>query len=243
MVVVSHQHRFIFLKTRKTAGTSIEMLLEKKIAPSGHQVVEGTPTISWRGGIIGARLQVKTEADSAKRRWREHMPARYIKDKLGESIWEDYFRFTAVRNPFEHAVSSFFWNRHHNSLPPLSDFDEARALFDEFLLSPSYKSDRSVVHVKNEFIAQEAIRFEHIADDLLCVGQKVGLELRIEDLPYTKSETGKFPNRHVGDYFDEARRALVLERMAWVFDHFDYSTRPDDTLGRRYSVPPDNSSI
>jgi len=30
---VSHEHRFIFLKTHKTAGTSIEVFLERHVEP------------------------------------------------------------------------------------------------------------------------------------------------------------------------------------------------------------------
>ena len=32
-MIASHQHRFIFLKTRKTAGTSVEIALSKVCGP------------------------------------------------------------------------------------------------------------------------------------------------------------------------------------------------------------------
>ena len=32
-VIASHQHRFVFLKTRKTAGTSVEIALSKVCGP------------------------------------------------------------------------------------------------------------------------------------------------------------------------------------------------------------------
>ena len=57
MTLVSHKHQFVFLKTRKTAGTSIEMLLEPFCAPPGHVPVERTEGMVTPHGVIGHRLQ------------------------------------------------------------------------------------------------------------------------------------------------------------------------------------------
>ena len=56
MVAVSHSHKFIFLKTRKTAGTSIEMLLEPLCTEPNSVVTEERATSITRQGIVGRRL-------------------------------------------------------------------------------------------------------------------------------------------------------------------------------------------
>ena len=47
-VIASHQHRFIFLKTRKTAGTSVEIALSKVCGPD-DVITEISPEDEARG--------------------------------------------------------------------------------------------------------------------------------------------------------------------------------------------------
>ncbi len=58
-MLVSHDYKFIFLKTRKTAGSSIELLLRPCCAAPGVKVPE-TEFLSSRHGIIGAIRQTFT---------------------------------------------------------------------------------------------------------------------------------------------------------------------------------------
>ena len=229
MVVVSHERRFIFLKTRKTAGTSIEMLLEGKIAPAGHEVVEVTPTIEWSNAIIGARSWWKDHPDEVPTNgWREHLPAKHVRELVGNETWDRYFRFTSVRNPFDRAVSYFFWQRQLDGLEPIADFDTARRAFHEFVASPKHKTDRGVVHIKGQLVVQDAVRFEHLEEDLDRVGKKIGLELKASELPRTKDSTPKIPGRHISEYYDRSTTDAVLDQLSWVFDHHDYSRHPED---------------
>lgn len=235
MVVVSHEHKFIFLKTRKTAGTSIEMLLEGKIAPSGHEVIEVRPTFVWDGGIIASRSWQKLHPEDVPLgAWREHLPSVQIKALLGDTIWNDYFRFTAVRNPFDRAVSFFFWFRQAQGLPTLTDFDTARQELHDFIEGPSHKPDRGIVFVQGEFVPQDAIRFEHMDEDLARIGKRFGLDLRSADLPRTKDNTAKFPGRHVSEYFSPQTRKTVVTKLAWAFNRYGYSKDPADVRPPRF---------
>ena len=81
-MLLSHRKKFIYTKTVKTAGTSVELYLEKYSMPEG----------SWKfahyreehiseEGIIGYRRNNATE-----NKWYNHMPAIEIRDKVGDSI-------------------------------------------------------------------------------------------------------------------------------------------------------------
>ena len=66
-VIASHQHRFIFLKTRKTAGTSVEIALSKVCGPDDI-ITEISPEdqAAWLGyGQALEALEKKEEADKA----------------------------------------------------------------------------------------------------------------------------------------------------------------------------------
>lgn len=106
-MIISHKYKFIFVKTRKTAGTSIEVTLSKycgpddvvtEIAPreEGHE-----PRNFWIDEARGLKFK-------------NHMPATEIRDAVGPDIWNSYFKFCYERHPYLKSISLFHMNRHHH---------------------------------------------------------------------------------------------------------------------------------
>jgi hypothetical protein len=54
-------------------------------------------------GIIGYRGK-----NRKKQIWYNHMSAAKIMENIGTSVWNSYFKFTIVRNPFDKLVSGFY---------------------------------------------------------------------------------------------------------------------------------------
>src|ERR1044071_3613051 len=106
-MLVSHRKRFIYTKTGKTAGTSVEVYFEPWCVPAGAgwgAEGERAEEVS-EAGIIGFRGGPKFRGPNVK--WWNHMPAAEIKGYLGDEIWNSYFKFCVVRNPFDQMVSAF----------------------------------------------------------------------------------------------------------------------------------------
>ena len=132
-MIVSHEHKFIFLKTKKTAGTSIELALTELCGPGRHH--------SFDRGRRGAARQWTRAAESAahgwwdsprpllKRRWFKftaadygfynHMPAAEARARIGDKVWQSYFKFAFDRNPWDRQVS-FYHHRYRNENAPPS---------------------------------------------------------------------------------------------------------------------------
>ena len=95
-MIISHKHKFIFIRPRKTAGTTMQNVLSQicgddDIVTSGYN--DGNKNIDqscWDG--------------------HPHPHLWDVKQLVGEDIWREYFKFTFVRNPFDITVSRFFWN-------------------------------------------------------------------------------------------------------------------------------------
>ena len=103
-MLVSHRKNFIFTKTVKTAGTSVEAYFEKWCMPDGEwQPLHVREEYVSDAGIIGKRADKPSDAT-----WYNHMSAYNIRHLLGDDAWREYFKFTAVRNPFDKLVSGFF---------------------------------------------------------------------------------------------------------------------------------------
>jgi len=105
-MLISHKCGFIFTKTVKTGGTSVESYFEPFCMNEGEWTFshERKEYIS-EYGIIGHRGQPGNYT------WYNHMPAKEIKEKIGESIWKNYFKFCVIRNPFDKLVSEFYFER------------------------------------------------------------------------------------------------------------------------------------
>jgi len=91
-MLVSHRKKFIFLKTRKTAGTSVEIYLEPYCLPpvepfvATHRRQESvTPA-----GIVGYR-----GPNNDASQYSNHMTAKALKPLVGDDVWNSYLKSVA----------------------------------------------------------------------------------------------------------------------------------------------------
>ena len=234
MVMVSFDRDFVFLKTRKTAGTSIEMALEPFCRPAGARITEETPIRRSRHGIVGRRVADGPGwLDRLLRRtdWHNHMPAREVRDALGLRRWARIRKITSVRNPFDLAVSRYHWQLMRKGLPEAADFAETRRNFRAMLEAGKrvIDVDHDIVHIDGVLVTDHILRFEHLAEDLDRVAGELDLARSLISLPHTK-QTSHRRARPTADYFDETCAEIVRRSAAWVFDRFDYALHPRETL-------------
>ncbi|MDV7145713.1 sulfotransferase family 2 domain-containing protein [Tropicimonas sp. TH_r6] len=108
-MLISFPFKFIYIKTNKTASTSIEMALQPFCQEDASTPIEEKlHTIVSDVGIVGQRLVPKSEANELDRYWYNHMPASELKSKVGEHVWDSFTKIHAIRNPFDKVLSSFF---------------------------------------------------------------------------------------------------------------------------------------
>lgn len=235
MVMVSHQHEFIFLKSRKTAGTSIEMSLEPLCGAPRAEVTEATPARVSRQGVIGRRVLGRPRYIKLAQKlhipfvpnWHNHMTAADVRAALGAARWTRYRKITSVRNPFDRAVSSFHWQEFAKGLPVEDDFSVVRSRFRDWVARTRPDSDKDVLFLDGAFTCDLAIRFESLAADLEKIYHMFDPAAGPVKIYHVK-DAGPRRKQPVPEYFDEASIATVLEHSAWVFDRFGYPDRPLD---------------
>ncbi len=234
-MLLSHKKKFIYLKTKKTAGTSTEVLLQRWCVTedistkSADELHYGDEQIS-EAGIVGAR-----GSQASNYTFYNHMPAVRIIEHIGIDTWNEYFKFVNVRNPFTRAVSQFFWRRpwvasrsevlvrkqaHAESevLPPLVELQHSFTQMLKETKRPAVEKFLLTGHPLNFYI-----RYESLADDLTEVMKRLELDLTdMAKLPNLKAGSWlrHFPDHRV--LFTAESEALVRNMYQDWIDEFDY---------------------
>jgi len=64
-------------------------------------------------GIIGYRGPQR----SATTLYWNHMPAELIRRRIGKNLWDNYYKFSVIRNPYDKVLSGFYFFRRLKNIP------------------------------------------------------------------------------------------------------------------------------
>lgn len=108
-MIISHKHKFIFIRPRKVAGTSVSIALSRSLGGSDVLLFRG-PELQTTAGVDGDDFStIRRRNEHTVGSLIAHAPAAAIRDELGEDVWENYLKFTVVRNPWDWFVSLHIW--------------------------------------------------------------------------------------------------------------------------------------
>lgn len=206
---ISHVHRTIFVHIPKTAGTSVESVL----GMHGDKA------------DIGVRPYFNQEADREHLYGQDlqHMTAADLKQVLQhDGVFERYFKFTIVRNPWDRLVSVFAWtNQKWAKGQELTDaefeasvrqlhamFITARASGQALRVGPHWWPQvHFLVDRDRKLLVDFIARHENLAADWERIRQKIGIQA---DLPLRM----RSHHRPYQSYYNDATRAMVAEIYA-----------------------------
>jgi hypothetical protein len=197
-VIISHKYKFIFIKTCKTAGSSIEFALSKFcgsediITGAIPEEVELRKSLGYRG----PQNYVIPKANFGFHDWRrylykgtrpiflKHGSASHIKKYISKEIWNSYYKFCVERNPWDRMISQYYWRNKSEQKPTISKFLES----DE--PSTLQKSGINLYTIDGEIVVDKICFYENLEEDL----EKVRIQCRLPEkiiLPKTKSGARK----------------------------------------------------
>jgi hypothetical protein len=234
MTIISHQHRFIFLRTRKTASSSVFASSARYAGPEDHiaHVPEArskygiqpqnnlrpSSSLSMTEGIrAGQAWLLDHLKPDAKRRPRlerflevvpEHMTAAEVSRFLPREQWDSYYKFCFERNPFDRIISLWSWRQHsYGQTIPLDQFIDAIESSDrkeQKRLGVSHWDNWSIYSIGGEIAVDRVYQYEALTDGLANATRVIGL-------PFD----GWLPSLKKGHRKDGARdfRALLSENQ------------------------------
>lgn len=227
-MIISFAHSYVFIKTRKVAGSSVEIYLRQScgpgdiITPMGEDdeklaVEFGARAPSdiarsrarpWQLGRIQRRKIVRDHTWPKVSEWWSHQPASSIKRRLTPQQWAEMTKFTIVRNPWDRVVSSYFWRQHRRGSV---DIDEVISEADQ-----NWKT----ISINGELVVDHVVRFERLKEDLSTIAPRLGIPIPVE-LP--RSKTGLRPQGlHYRDFLTTSQANRIAEVCRAEIDLFGY---------------------
>jgi len=209
MVIITNQ--FVFIKTKKTGGTSVEMLLQQMLTNAPAQPINPKEIITSRGDIIGYRLLDTVPTDQT---YDDHMCLEKVAEIIGHENISRRHLITCVRNPWDMVVSYYTFHT-TQGLP----HDKITKTFTEFVNDDLYDFNTPLTSLgAKQNACSLVVRMEHMRDDLHQIAQKLNWNIDLSYIPQANSSR----HTHYRTYYTTSTKERVAQIFAHIIAEFGY---------------------
>ncbi|MFW6285888.1 MAG: hypothetical protein ACOC16_01830 [Nanoarchaeota archaeon] len=239
-MIISHKHKFIFVKPTKVAGTSVEINLSKQCGK--NDIITKIDSFNDRSDSTKYKIYHRNISEDLS----EHLKPQEIKKIVGNRIWDEYYKIGIVRNPWDQIVSRYFYDKYFTSnnlqnqisffqkikrnlfklksyldlfcrmtnINLLLNFNRCILFFNKEWSNYAYYFDK-----KGNRILDYYIRFENLEEDYkeLC---KI-LKIDYEKLPLTKNKQ-RTSKKHYSYYYSNKNRLKINKKFKKEIKEFKY---------------------
>lgn len=201
-MILSKRHRFIYIGINKTGTTSIESVL------SPYRSRYYQRYLSWR----------HKHKNGGKPSFK-HIPALTVRDLTGARIWNSYYTFTFVRNPWARVVSEYTKHRHAQS-----ECTDVKEGFTQWVMAGGNWLAREntmsdfVCDADGKRMVDFIGRIEHSSEEFKTICMQIGIPPA--ELPRLNRSRNPSAYR---DYYTPETRGIVDRWVARDADMFEYS--------------------
>ncbi|MCV6825409.1 hypothetical protein N9C89_12675 [Halocynthiibacter sp. SDUM655004] len=251
MAIVSFENNFIFVKTKKVAGTSVEGLLRTFcgsrdiITPftprdEVEQIDRGLPPqnyakvreneLKFNDLIADGHLEDAIDfLGKMPKKLNNHARAKKLKAFVGSEFWQNSFTFSIERHPYSFIASKLNFNtRNYNSCtdtiskqPNLSQ--KLQAKIDAGIL-PNMGNSSWYRDEDGAILVDRVLLYENLEEELTEVLQRLGLEASaVESMPEFKS-LRRFTVDDAKAIFTENQLECIYNAFRETFDTFGYES-------------------
>jgi len=236
-MIVSHKHKFIFIKPAKTASSSVELMLSKICGP--NDVL--TPLSSFNDRFDGDYYEYQPRNHKG---FENHMSANDIKKRVGDKVWYEYLKVTIVRNPWDMVVSRYHWEKarlwpgiRRNIVKILRNpFAIVRykplrhrikmifvlASFSNFIkyFDKSWTNSRFYFDKEGKPICDIYLSYENLNEGISALESLLGVQLG--SLPHLKNKPRHRKN-HYSQYYNQKQKEQIEKLFKHELEIFDYT--------------------
>ncbi len=208
-MILSHKKKFIYIHVYKVAGTSIRTVLQKYDDLSFYDF----PFIENVKFFLGKRLNFLSK-------WAiDHINASEIKIHLPEDIFNTYFKFAFVRNPWDWQVSLYHYmlqykeHPQHRLISKMKSFDE----YIEWRIHNDMELQKDFLYDENGKILVDYIgKFENLQVDFNNICSRISINQT--KLPIANPSM----HTHYKDYYNKHTKDLISNAFQKDIEIFNY---------------------
>lgn len=240
-MIASFAHNFIFIRTRKTASTSTEIVLARECGPQDivtpvgvddeliRRQYGGLPKNFCHDKALEQSYQEALQSGQEKhitRRYREimknlhfhhHMSAREMKALLPEGFWQGAFKFAVDRHPYEKVVSLAFWRGRNQDL---QNQDLLHEWIERLIGEEEYRNS-DLYLIDGQLAVDRLLRYENLAVELAEVARRLGMTLPAA-MPRAKGQY-RTDRRTAVEILTDSQKRRIRDVCAREFDLLGYS--------------------
>ena len=218
-MLISHSHKFIFIKTKKTGGSTIENVIvnnffDRTVDVCTGSKIDGTPRVN-----IGAKKPGEPDG---------HKPWNIVQNYVTPVQWTNYHKFTIERNPWEKVVSEFYWRIADGKDPSLTPYDDDVDNF-EFYMNKAFgirypaPIDWHLYASGSNVVVDEVIEYKGLADQFITMcNDKLGIQATKEMVTGTRMKSGHRKKHYTEMYKDQRLIDKVADAYSNEIKHFNY---------------------
>lgn len=208
-MLISESHRFVFVHVQKTAGTSITGTLAPfALRPAATRLNRLASDL----GLI---------RDWRRHHFRIHAPLRRAERVLPRDIFDSFYKFAFVRNPWDRLVSWYAFilqdttHRRHRAVRRLPDFER----FVDRELSRPRSAQWWMLEGNDGRLGVDFVgRFENLEQDMTRICTRIGIPF--SPLPHVNRTGARRPYQA---YFTPGLARRVGQRWAREIEAFGYA--------------------
>lgn len=201
--ILSYSKQFIFIHNYKAAGISLSKVLSK------YEPHSWLHTALRRSGV---KKYYPTLAN-----FQAHATATEVRDLVDDEIFNTFYKFAFVRNPWDWQVSLYFymlktkWHFQHSVVKRMS-FDE----YIEWRVNHDFESQSQQIADENGNILVDFVgRFENIEEDFSKICNRLSI-------PASLSHRNRSKHAPYRDYYNPRTRQLIRNAFAEDIERFNY---------------------
>jgi len=214
-MILSLQHNYIYIRTKKTGSTTIEDVLSKALGRDdivvGRQFRVLKPLLK-----PGANIPERREGALAP----THVAIDQIAPLLRRDFWDGAFKFTSERHPYEKAVSLAYmgWSKGGDRRRKRANGDFGEYL--DVVVQKGKYAGFPLYSIGGQSVVDDFIRLETLATDLQRIGKRLGIPIPV-DLPRERSDS-RADRRPAREILSDQQKEVVWNYCRREFEILGY---------------------
>ena len=242
-MIISHKHKFIFIKTAKTGGSTIENILQAHLGP--QDIASGS---GYHDNFHNRKIRrthtlnfIKFDYPSVLGGY-SHVPASFLYKKYFKGKKpKDYFVFSIERNSYDKAISHWWWHQYTKRLYKRQRPTEV-SLREH--LTRLIESHHNHNHLScwwrynqppefDEFNVDKVYQYHEWGDMWKDLSERFSIDIDMDDTEKIRFKDSKKPFAHYSHAYQNNEQELVGQLCAKEIEHFGYEF--DNQLGQQQS--------